>query len=172
MKWMLNFIPFYLNFIQSNTDIIDVPNDMAKTFPQIRIDSSYNQLMCYYEQTDSLVGIYIKDESLGFWNSETDTLKIDSNHIIVFKNPFPDVYINISDCDSINQNKPCPYTIDGFTYSFYQGKLTEACIRKNSIGTLKEYYYTDEDNNAFYMKQWINNNEIIWEEYYPSVKNY
>jgi antitoxin component YwqK of YwqJK toxin-antitoxin module len=104
---------------------------------------------------------------IGTWTPDTDTVNY-NDKVIVFNNPFPNVYLHL-DSDSSNSNfEPYSANVTGYTYMFYpDGKIKAKCILQDKKGTLYGMWY--ENGMPESLGYFNNNNRIgkwkFWNEY-------
>ncbi|MFT4754801.1 MAG: antitoxin component YwqK of YwqJK toxin-antitoxin module [Salibacteraceae bacterium] len=102
-------------------------------------------------RTDSWVSIGISElwyangnrESVGVWDYLLGDTLILNDSLVVFRNPYPDVYLETicSDCET-NLNQLNLVYVSGYTISWYKdGSLRGACVDNDSLGTKKNNYY-------------------------------
>jgi antitoxin component YwqK of YwqJK toxin-antitoxin module len=80
---------------------------------------------------------------IGTWTNYSDTLYYDGN-VIVFTNPFPDVYLHDDFKKSSTNLDPYSGETKGYSYIYYSnGSIKGKCILQDSKGTLYGTWYSN-----------------------------
>lgn len=142
-------------------DLYFIHLDRTTNYPVVIIDSSENHFICKLKETNAEVGFYYHYGDCGYWNSKADTFRLDDHRGIVFINPYPDVFLKLTEHDK-NQNFPSNVGISGFLERYALG-LAEKCVSISPEGTVKFYF---DDKGFIIQKQVIKNGVVVKDEYY------
>lgn len=142
-------------------DLYFIHLDSVNDYPLVIIDSSENHFFCKLKEMNTEVGFYYHYGDRGYWNSKIDTFRLDDQKGIVFINPYPDVFLKITQYDR-NQNFPSNIGISGFLERYAPG-LAEKCVSISSEGTVKFYF---DDKGFVIQKEIIKNGIVVKNEYY------